>query len=70
MCLAAVYAQKAADNDGAKELVLDKVQLIEADGDRLTCTNLFGKTLDVCGTIKTVDLANSTVVVLIADERE
>lgn len=63
MCLAAVYAQKAVDDSGSKELVLDKVQLIEVDGDEIACSNLFGKTVTVRGAIKSVDLANSTVAI-------
>ncbi len=68
MCLAAVYAQTAADSGEPKTLVLDKVQLIEVDGDQLTCANLFGKTLVVRGTIARVDLANSTVVISLTSE--
>lgn len=70
MCLASVYAQTSPNTSESKKLVLDKVQLIEVDGDQLTCTNLFGKTLVVHGTIKCVDLANSTVELLITDEPE
>jgi len=72
MCLAAVYVERggagatgqgAIDAAGAvKELVLDKVQLIEVNGEELTCTDLFGKTVVVRGSIKRVDLANSTVI--------
>ncbi len=62
MCLAAVYAQGV---DTPKELVLDKVQLIDVDGAEITCTNLFGQTATVTGAIKQVDLANSTVTITV-----
>lgn len=59
MCLAAVYAQD--DNAGVKELVLDKVQLIEVEGNELTCTSLFGETVKLSGRLTRVDLGNSAV---------
>lgn len=61
MCLAAVYAQAHAE--APKELVLDKVQVIDVAGDEITCTNLFGQTAQVTGAIVRVDLANSTVTI-------
>ncbi|MGN0059409.1 MAG: CooT family nickel-binding protein [Coriobacteriales bacterium] len=60
MCLAAVYAQ---NDEKPKDLLLDKVQLIEVDGVEVTCTNLFGQTVSVQGSIKRVDLANSMVTI-------
>lgn len=59
MCLAAVYINRG---DGApKELVLDKVQVIDVDGAKLTCRNLFGQTAEIEGFVTRIDLENSTV---------
>lgn len=56
MCLATVY--KAQDPDS---ILLSYVSKLEVDGTTITLTDVMGETKVVEGTIKMVDLANSTV---------
>ena len=61
MCLAAVYAQE--DSAKPKELVLDKVQVIDIEGEIIHCANLFGETADIQGVVTRIDLENSLVTI-------
>ena len=64
MCLATVYTMKGGDD--TKVAVLDKVQLVDVEGDELVCTNLFGEVVKVQGAISCVDLSNSTITIRIS----
>lgn len=61
MCLASVYTESARGDN--RELIIDKVSLIEVNDGRLLCHDLFGATAEVAGSIRYVDLANSTVTI-------
>ena len=56
MCLATVYKAKEPDS-----VLLSYVSRREVDGTTITLTDVMGETKVVEGTIKMVDLANSTV---------
>ena len=58
MCLSSVYK-----NEQAKEnLLASDVASIEAAGDTVTLTDLFGRTLTVEGTLKRADLTGGVVI--------
>jgi predicted RNA-binding protein len=59
MCLATVYnTSKEPDS-----ILLQYVSYLEVDGKQITLTDVMGETRTVTGTIKSVDLAGSTVVI-------
>ena len=61
MCLATVYTMKG--DDDVKVAVLDKVQLVDVEGDELVCTNLFGEVARVQGSITRIDLNESVITI-------
>jgi len=61
MCLATVYTMKGGDD--TKVAVLDKVQLVDVEGDELVCTNLFGEVARVQGSITRIDLNESVITI-------
>ena len=56
MCLSTVY--RSSDPDS---IIMEYVSKIQVEGDQITLTDVMGETKVVEGTIKMVDLANSTV---------
>ena len=61
MCLATVYTMKGGDD--TKVAVLDKVQLVDVEGDELVCTNLFGEVARAQGSITRIDLNESVITI-------
>ena len=57
MCLATVYKAQEPDS-----VLLSYVSRLEVDGTTITLTDVMGETKVVEGTIRMVDLANSTVI--------
>lgn len=63
MCLSAVYK-----NEKAKEnLLCSDVTTIEQCGSIITLTDLFGRRMEVTGTLLRADLTGGTVVLRVAD---
>lgn len=56
MCLATVYKTKEPDN-----ILFQFVSRMDVDGTTITLTDVMGEKKVIEGTIKMVDLANSTV---------
>lgn len=59
MCLATVY-NKSREPDS---VILQFVSRLEVEGTTITLTDVMGETRTVEGTIRSVDLAESTVVI-------
>ncbi len=64
MCLATVYNTKQEPDS----ILLQYVSMLEVDGTTITLTDVMGETRTVQGTIKSVDLAGSTVVINCVEE--
>ncbi len=64
MCLATVYNTKQE----LDSILLQYVSMLEVDGTTITLTDVMGETRTVQGTIKSVDLAGSTVVINCVEE--
>ena len=58
MCLSSVYRNEATEEN----LLASDVASIEADGARVTLTDLFGRKLTVEGTLKRADLTGGVVI--------
>ena len=58
MCLSSVYKNEQAEEN----LLASDVASIEAAGDKVTLTDLFGRTLTVEGTLKRADLTGGVVI--------
>lgn len=66
MCLSTVYVSRdslesLSPQDPAPEKLIDKVQIVDVDGDLITCTNLYGQSARVHGGISRIDFAHSRV---------
>ena len=58
MCEASVYLQK----DGAEELVLESVDVLEEQGDEVVMVNIFGEEKRLKARIKRLALVNHRIV--------
>ncbi len=58
MCLAKVYL----DNDGAKELLLEEVAVVEMADGKLVLRSIFNEQKSVEARIRQIDFANSNVI--------
>ena len=58
MCLAKAYL----GNDGERELLVEEIASLKADGNRLLVTTLFGEQREIEASIKEIDFLGSSVV--------
>ena len=58
MCLAKAYAGTI----GEKELLIEEIALIKADGDKLLVTTLFGEKKEFKAAIREIDFRASSVI--------
>ena len=58
MCQSKAYLEQ----DGAEELLLEDVVMVEPDGDKLILMNLFGEQQTVDAKIKMVDLLHHKII--------
>ena len=57
MCLAKVYL----GTDGERELLIEEIASLKADGDRLLVTTLFGEQREIEASIKEIDFRASSI---------
>ncbi len=60
MCESTLYTE----TNGVKKKIADDIMLIEVEGCSITASDMLGKTFNIRGSLKRIDLSNHEVVVV------